>query len=141
MALLDELNHDQRQEALQRLYVPPSAREEITSGIEEAKNALAKLNRAGRSEIYHTLSPLNIQTILFTMAISRDKEQKKSVSLYLTTLRGICPDLTGKDLQAMGYAPGPIFKRILTAILKAKLDEKIQGRDEEVEFVKEHFPV
>jgi tRNA nucleotidyltransferase (CCA-adding enzyme) len=141
MALLDELNPDQRQEALQRLYVPPSAREEIISGIETAKHTLAKLHRAGRSEIYHILSPLNIQTILFTMAKSRDKDQKKSVSLYLTALRDITPEITGKDLQSMGYSPGPLFKRILTAILEAKLEEKVQGRDEEREFVKEHFPL
>ena len=141
MALLDELNHDLRNEALQRLYVPSSARAEIISGIEEAKYALAKLYRAGRSAIYHTLRPLNIQTILFMMAKSRDKEQKKSVSLYLTTLREISPDLTGKDLQAMGYAPGPIFKKIFTAILETKLDDKIKGRDEEAAFVKEHFPI
>ncbi len=141
MALLDELNPDQRQEALQRLYVPPTAREEIITGIEEAKHALAKLYRAGHSKIYHTLSPLNMQTILFTMAKSRDTEQKKSVSLYLTALREISPELTGKDLQSMGYAPGPLFKRILTAILEAKLEENVQGRDEEIEFVREHFPL
>jgi tRNA nucleotidyltransferase (CCA-adding enzyme) len=141
MALLDELNPDQRQEALQRLYVPPSAREEIITGIEEAKHALAKLHRAGHSKIYHTLSPLNIQTILFTMAKSRDTEQKKSVSLYLTALREISPELTGKDLQSMGYTPGPLFKRMLTAILEAKLEDRVKGRDEEIEFVREHFPL
>ena len=66
------------------------------------------------------------------MAISKDKEQKKSVSLYLTTLREISPELTGKDLQSMGYLPGPVFKRILKAILEAKLEEKVQGKDKEV---------
>jgi len=141
MALLDELNPDQRQEALQRLYVPPSAREEIISGIDEAKHALIALHRTGRSEIYHTLSPLNIQTILFTMVKSKDKEQKKSVSLYLTTLRTISPELTGKDLQSMGYIPGPFFKKILTAILEAKLEEKVQGKEKEVEFVRKNFPL
>jgi len=141
MALLDELNPDQRQEALQRLYVPPSVREEIISGIDEAKLALAELHRKERSAIYHTLSPLNIQTILFTMVKSKDKEQKKSVSLYLTTLRAISPELTGKDLQSMGYIPGPYFKKILTAILQAKLEEKVQGKDDEVEFVRQNFPL
>jgi tRNA nucleotidyltransferase (CCA-adding enzyme) len=141
MALFDELSAEQRQEALQRLYVPPSAREEIISGIEQAKHALAKLYRAGHSKIYHTLSPLNMQTILFTMAKARDTEQKKSVSLYLTALREISPELTGKDLQSMGYSPGPLFKRILNAILEATLEEKVQGRDEEIEFVREHFPL
>jgi tRNA nucleotidyltransferase (CCA-adding enzyme) len=141
MALFDELNPDQRQEALQRLYVPPSAREEIITGIEKAKHALIALHRTGRSEIYHSLNTLNIQTILFTMVISKDKEQKKSVSLYLTTLRAIRPELTGKDLQSMGYLPGPVFKRILKAILEAKLEEKVQGKDKEVEFVRENFPL
>jgi hypothetical protein len=39
----------------------------------------------------------------------------------------------------MGYAPGPGFKKILTALLDARLDRKIKSREDEVAFVKEYF--
>ncbi len=140
MALLNELTPQQRTEALQRLYVPQKASREILDGIEDSQTALAKLQKASPKDIYYTLMPLNLRSILFTMARARDKERKKAVSLYLTILRNIKPELTGKDLLSMGYAPGPLFKTILTAILEAKLERKIKTREEEIAFVRKNFP-
>jgi poly(A) polymerase len=37
--------------------------------------------------------------------------------------------LTGDDLKAMGYAPGPVFREILEAVEDAQLDGKIADRD------------
>jgi tRNA nucleotidyltransferase (CCA-adding enzyme) len=140
MALLDELNPEERREALQRLSVPPTARKEILDGIEQSKKALAQLRGASQKKIYYTLTPLDIPTILFTMARAKDEELKKAVSLYLTTLREIGPELTGKDLKVMGYTPGPQFKRILTSLLEGRLERQIKSREEEVQFVKKNFP-
>jgi tRNA nucleotidyltransferase (CCA-adding enzyme) len=141
MALLNELTPPERSEALKRLYVPPSARKEILDGIEKSGKVLAGLKGASEKEIYFILTPLNVPTILFAMARTRDKEQKKAMSLYLTTLRKIKPELTGKDLKKMGYAPGPLFKKILKALLEARLERRIRSREEEIEFVKEKCPV
>ena len=141
MALLDELKTEERGEALERLLVPPNVRREIMSGIEESKKALIKLRRASPKNIYFALRLLNLKTILFTMAKAQDKERKKAISLYLTSLRMTKPELTGKDLKAMGYAPGPAFKKILTAILEARLEGKIKTRAGEIKFVKKQFPV
>jgi tRNA nucleotidyltransferase (CCA-adding enzyme) len=140
MALLDELPPQERNEALRRLQVPPKARKEILVGIAKSQLALKKLKKASQKEIYYTLLSLNIQTILFTMAKAKDKEQKKVVSLYLTTLRKIKPELTGKDLKSMGYTPGPLFKKILTACLEERLEGKIESREQEIDFVKKRFP-
>jgi tRNA nucleotidyltransferase (CCA-adding enzyme) len=75
------------------------------------------------------------------MSKARDKEQKKAISLYLTTLRKIKPELTGKDLQAMGYTPGPQFRKILTSLLEARLERQVKSREGEIKFVKENFPI
>ena len=58
--------------------------------------------------------------------------------MILTKLRSIKPVLNGKDLKSMGYAPGPLFKQILTAILEARLEGKIKSREEEIAFVTEY---
>jgi tRNA nucleotidyltransferase (CCA-adding enzyme) len=141
MALFEELQSQERTEALKRLFVPPTARREILEGIMESQNALSKLQKASQKGIYYTLRPLNLQTILFTMSTARDKEQKKAISLYLTTLRKIKPELTGKDLQAMGYTPGPQFRKILTSLLEARLERQVKSREGEIKFVKENFPI
>ncbi|MEW6601725.1 MAG: CBS domain-containing protein, partial [Nitrospirota bacterium] len=139
MALLNELTPPERGEALQRLYVPPSARKEILEGIEQSGKVIASLRSVSEKEIYNALMPLDVPAILFAMARTKDQEQKKAISLYLTTLRKIKPELTGKELKKMGYAPGPVFKKILNAILEERLERRIKSREEEVAFVKKRF--
>lgn len=139
MAFVEELTLQERKETLQRLNVPPKISKETLDGIEHSQKALVKLQHASQKEIYYILYPLNIQTILFTMAKAQHKEQKKAISLYLTTLRKIRPELKGEDLQKMGYAPGPLFKKIFIAILDARLEGQIKSREEELAFVKEKF--
>lgn len=144
MALFEGLKTTQeREKALQRLFVPPHARREILEGIEQSKTVLLKLQSALQKEknVYYTLQPLSLPTILFTIAKAKDKRQKKAISLYLTTLRKIKPSLTGKDLKAIGYGPGPLFNKILKAILEARLEGRIKSREEEIRFVKEKFPI
>ena len=49
--------------------------------------------------------------------------------------------LGGDDLLALGYAPGPLFRKILTAIEDAQLDGRLQNKEEALSFVKHEFPV
>jgi poly(A) polymerase len=51
------------------------------------------------------------------------------------------PLLTGHDLIAMGYRPGPQFGRILTAVEDAQLEEQIRTKQEAETFVMKHWPV
>jgi poly(A) polymerase len=49
--------------------------------------------------------------------------------------------ITGDDLKAMGFAPGPRFKEILDAIEEAQLNGKVLTREDAAEFVKTAFPI
>jgi tRNA nucleotidyltransferase (CCA-adding enzyme) len=142
MALFEGLKTQESEKALQRLSVPTRARKEILVGIKQSKTTLLKLKMSMKEkDIYYTLKPLSLLTILFAIAKAKDKEQKKAISLYLTTLRKIKASLTGKDLKTMGYNPGPLFNKILKAILEVRLEGKVKSREEEIRFVKETFPV
>jgi poly(A) polymerase len=48
--------------------------------------------------------------------------------------------LTGADLIAAGYYPGPRFSEILRAVEDAQLEGRIQSAGEAMEFVRELFP-
>ncbi len=50
------------------------------------------------------------------------------------------PLLTGDDLIALGYQPGPQFREILSAIEDAQLEGKLKNREEALEFVRREFP-
>lgn len=50
---------------------------------------------------------------------------------YWTDLRGLKPSLSGRDLVAMGFRPGPMFGRVLAAILQAKLAGDVATPEDE----------
>jgi hypothetical protein len=39
----------------------------------------------------------------------------------------------------MGYAPGPLFKKIMKTVLDARLDADVQSQEEEMAFVRKMF--
>lgn len=49
------------------------------------------------------------------------------------------PLLRGDDLKQLGYRPGPLFKTILDAVQQANLEHILPGREEALEWVREHF--
>jgi poly(A) polymerase len=48
--------------------------------------------------------------------------------------------LTGDDLIALGYKPGPLFKEILSAVEDAQLEGKVKTREEAIQLVTQTFP-
>jgi hypothetical protein len=50
------------------------------------------------------------------------------------------PLVTGADLIAEGYTPGPPFSRMLAAVEDAQLEGRIGSREEGLALVKQMFP-
>jgi poly(A) polymerase len=51
------------------------------------------------------------------------------------------PLVSGDDLIAAGYVPGPRFREILTAVEDAQLEGRLPSRDDALEFVRREFPL
>ena len=47
--------------------------------------------------------------------------------------------LSGRDLQAMGLEPGPVYREVFTRLLAARLDGKLVTREDEIQFVTKRF--
>ena len=47
--------------------------------------------------------------------------------------------LSGADLIASGYSPGPLFRQILEAVETAQLEGRLRTRDEALTFVRENY--
>ena len=102
------------------------------------------LSRKGglkNSEIYTALRELDIEGLLYLMAVARKSEVKKAVSSYVTSLRLETPLLNGDDLKTLGYLPGPLFKEILETLLLARLDGKTSSREDELSLLKAQYPL
>ena len=100
--------------------------------VEKTVNLLSRREVVANSEIYWLLKELSVEGLLYLMALARKNQVKKAVSNYVTKLRYTRTDLTGNDLMALGYRPGPDFKMILNDLLDARLDDQISSREEEI---------
>jgi len=52
----------------------------------------------------------------------------------------VTPLLSGEDLIAMGYTPGPIFKEILQSVEDLQLEGALRTREEAIAHIKSGFP-
>jgi poly(A) polymerase len=50
------------------------------------------------------------------------------------------PFLTGRELIAAGYRPGPAFKAMLHAVEEAQLEGSIHSAEEALSLIKAQFP-
>jgi len=139
LGLVEPLTTEEIRGLLDRFKPPPRLAAAILEGKESADQALLKLFRLGeasRSEIYHLLSPIGTEFLLYMMAKSRQGHSRRLTSLYFTHLKHLKPELGGRDLISLGFQPGPQIREILTMLHEARLNEVIQSKREELELIK-----
>jgi len=65
--------------------------------------------------------------------------REKMASMPPAAMRPV-PLITGDDLIAIGYRPGPQFKKILAAVEDGQLEGRLQTKNEAIAFVGTEFP-
>jgi poly(A) polymerase len=65
--------------------------------------------------------------------------REKMASMPPATMRPV-PLITGDDLIAIGYRPGPQFKKILSAVEDGQLEGRLKTKNEAIAFVGTEFP-
>lgn len=141
LGLSEPLKQEQRDTLGRRLGISPKQRANLASERLKAVRALNQLqrNHPPASKIYFLLRPLKPEFQLFVMAKASREWAKRAVSQYLTSLSRSHPQLDGEDLKALGFTPGPLFKKILDRLQAACLDGEVLGRDQELELVRREF--
>jgi len=111
----------------------------LRSQINSAMNSLSAWHQdQGKlSSLYFILTPLPLEGLLFLMARVHKEELRKYVSYYITQLRDIQPQISGKDLKKMGLTPGPEFGRILQELKAAQIDGLACDRQEQKQWVRQ----
>ncbi len=140
MILTDCLSDEEFGNLCDRLAISVRQKSIWMQERELAQKNLDHLNRGeamSPSEIYALLKPISTEFILYMMAKAAKKTGQKAISLYITGLSNVKPLINGDDLIALGLNPGPQFKTILNAVLKAKLDGLVKTKADELKFVEE----
>jgi tRNA nucleotidyltransferase (CCA-adding enzyme) len=89
------------------------------------------------AKLYHHLNGFRTELILYMMAVTERKGVKKAISAYYNHLRTIQTAIGGADLKALGLKPGPLFREILDMVRDARLNGKVQTREDEIGLVRE----
>ncbi len=146
--LIDSLKEEGVIEICQRLDMVGKFKIRVMEGKRQAEKTLLKIFswiEAGieprRSEIYELLNPIPTEVKLFMMAKTTQNLTRKYISLYFTQLKDTKPILRGADLVKMGIKPGPGIKRRLNDLLKARLDEQVITRQDEIDYLLKAYGV
>ncbi|MBN2125494.1 MAG: CBS domain-containing protein, partial [Deltaproteobacteria bacterium] len=107
--------------------------------VNRTLDSLYRMQGENRYELYTLLSQYDTDILLYMMARANNKPVKRLISTYFIQLKGTRIALKGRDLMALGFKPGPVYKKILDRLLEAKLNNLLSTREEEVQFVQERF--
>ncbi len=142
--LLDLIKGGEVEEICDRLGMNDKVQKKVIEGKRQADLILLQFfawinagEKPKRSEIYSVLDPLSTEVKLFMMAKTTQMMTRRYLSLYFTQLKDTKPLLKGTDLIQMGFKPGPLIKKALDQLLKARLDEHVITRQDEMEYVAE----
>ncbi len=141
LALVRQCSKKAVDDLCSRFELPPRFRDFFGKERLGAYRCLAELERkknVPNSLLHERLSGFKTELILFMMAATKQERVKKSISYYFTQLRPTRISITGRDLQALGLKPGPLYREIMDAILHARLNGQLKTRDDEIAYVKKH---
>jgi tRNA nucleotidyltransferase (CCA-adding enzyme) len=115
-----------------------SKRLRLTRPLAQVIKEAARLRKQNRE--LHKLPPSQVTSALdrisnmaiYGVYLNEDEPKFKGIlSRYLSSWQHVEANITGKDLQEAGLAPGPIYTEILTKIRNAWLDEEISSKKAE----------
>ncbi len=142
LALIRNCDKKTIDEICTRFELTPRHKKIFTPERSRAEDCLSWLERnlpMKNSRLFDKLSGFKIELILYMMAASKREAVKKAISYFITGLKDIRVSVSGKDIKKMGVAPGPIYRQILRAVLKAKLNGKLKTRKDELDFIRSYM--
>lgn len=92
-----------------------------------------------RSELVRRVMSVPRESHPLVLTYLTDFTSRRKFRHILTTIRCDKPTINGKDLRAMGFKPGPAFKKTLDAVWQARLDGLVRTREEELGYAREYL--
>ncbi|MFH1406641.1 MAG: CCA tRNA nucleotidyltransferase [Candidatus Omnitrophota bacterium] len=135
-AILDTLSEKETEEFVRNFVFRKGEELRIMSVKQKVSAALRVLKKTSIAPhaVYQALEPLSFEAILYAMAKSSGKTAYRHMSCFFGKYNSMRLAITGKDIKAAGFKPGPYFRGILEKTLYAKIDGKLHGREEELTY-------
>ena len=142
MAMIRHCDQPTTHEICEHLTIAPRYARMFGEYRIHAEQQLTRLERHKRlnnADVFNLLKAFKTEVILYMMVCTGSEIAKKRISLYHTRLRNVAITITGKDLLDMGLASGPVFSKMLQAVLEAKLNGLVKTREDEFDFIRKNI--
>jgi len=143
MGLFYDLDNPAFDQALERLKVPMRLRNRLKMDLEtcaSAKRQLATQKELSPPGIYDIFSPLSPEAVIFLLTVLADDRVNKYATLFVTQYQDQAKlSLTGDDLIRMGVSPGPVFQKVFKALRDARVNGRVNSKEEESALVEKLF--
>jgi len=135
-------------------YLAPEYRGKVAANLQLPADSIKRLEvlEAGKNQLAEGLSKCELPSqlvlllrnyelpVLIAIAIQSPRSTRRQILEYLTRWANVEPPLNGNDLKALGYKPGPGFKRMLDDLLAATLDGDLGDRAAAISFLAQRYP-
>ena len=135
-------------------YLAPEYRGKVAANLQLPADSIKRLEvlEAGKNQLAEGLPKCEFPSqlvlllrnyelpVLIAIAIQSPRSARRQILEYLTRWANVEPPLNGNDLKALGYKPGPGFKRMLDDLLVAALDGDLGDRAAAISFLAQRYP-
>ncbi|MDI6606061.1 MAG: hypothetical protein QME65_02835 [Candidatus Omnitrophota bacterium] len=138
MGLIDPLRVKDTEEVCKKFAFRRGETKRILSFKNIKRKFVLQLSksRINPSRIFSLLEPLSYEAILLVKAKYKKPNLKKHIEDFFEIYNGIRIYVSGKDLGGMGVAPGPVYKKIFTRVLNAKLNGQVKTKEQELDLIR-----
>jgi tRNA nucleotidyltransferase (CCA-adding enzyme) len=136
MQLMSEVPEAYLEQVSQLLIANQSLIQQIVYSMKQRECVYEVLHQdeVDKYTIYKLLDPLPEETLVFYYNDTEDPYVRHYIAVYMLKLKNIRLTIDGNDLRDLNIRPGPIYKRILENVLKAKVLGTIYDRDSELKY-------
>ena len=135
-------------------YLAPEYRGKVAANLQLPADSIKRLEvlEAAKNQLAEGLPKCELPSqlvlllrnyelpVLIAIAIQSPRSARRQIWEYLTRWANVEPPLNGNDLKALGYKPGPGFKRMLDDLLVATLDGDLGDRAAAISFLAQRYP-
>lgn len=137
MALIDSLDMRESKRICQRFVFRKGDEKRILSFKKISENLISKLREKIKpSQIFRMLQPLSYEAILLIKAKYDNHVIKKHIEDFLEIYNDMRIYISGHHLQNLGITPGPLYQKIFSKVLNAKLNGLVNTEEEEIALIK-----
>lgn len=122
-ALSTELDPEGARQLCERLHLTRELSRKVADSAERAWAVAEALGaRLRPSALVLRLHDCEPETVLVGAALSGQSFAWETAARYLKSYREVAPSTTGRELLALGLAPGPRFRELLDGLREGRLD-------------------